>query len=60
MGYKKYFLIALGLFMLVYPDYFFGTLAAVLLLVILVLFIIDIAVDVYLIIALFIKRRRKR
>jgi len=60
MGYKKYLLIALGLFMLLYPSYFFGTLGVIVLVIILLLFVIDIVVDIYLVIAFFIQRRKDK
>ena len=60
MGYKKYLLIALGLFMLVYPNYFFGALGVILLVIVILIFVIDIVVDIYLVIAFFIQRFRER
>ena len=60
MGYKKYLLIALGLFMLFYPNYFFGALGVIVLVIILLIFVVDIVVDIYLVIAFFIQRRKEK
>ena len=53
-GYKKYIMIALFLSMVIFPDYFFTALLVMLLVAIILVFLVDIVVDVYLIVIFFI------
>jgi len=48
MRYKKYLLVALVLLMLFHPGYFFGTLGIILLVVVIILFVLDLVLDIYL------------
>ncbi len=49
MNYKKYLMIAIIVFALIFPEYVFTGLGVVLLIVVIVFFVVDIVFDIYIV-----------
>ena len=60
MNYKKYLMIAILILTLIYPEYIFGGLAILVLIIFLIIVIADVVLDVYIVIALFIEHLKKK
>jgi len=59
-NYKKYVMIVILLLTLMFPEYIFGSLAVVLIIVAILLLVADIVFDVYIIVVIFIENFRKK
>ena len=60
MNYKKYLMIAILILTLIYPEYIFGGLAILVLIIFLIIVIADVVLDIYIVIALFIEHLKKK
>ncbi len=60
MNYKKYLLIAILISAIIFPEYVFGGLAILVLVIFLIIVIADVVLDIYIVIALFIEHLKKK
>jgi len=60
MNYKKYLMIVLLVLTLIYPEYIFGGLAILVLIIFLLIVIADVILDIYIVIALFMGNNKKK
>jgi hypothetical protein len=59
-GYKRFVIVALIAVILFFPEYVFGTMGILLLIIILLLVVIDLVADVYIVIAVFLEKFREK